>query len=105
MRLHRGLRPVGVGKMRGLPGLIADAPALALDLEVKSASNGSLVEAGTYRLCLTLGASDHAPQNYESQLVFRWIVLAAITRFQELTVKPKPASRAQRLSFGNYCAL
>ena len=69
-----------------MPGLIADAPALALDLEVKSASNGSLVEAGTYRLCLTLGASDHAPQNYESQLVFQWIVLAAITRFQELTV-------------------
>jgi hypothetical protein len=54
-----------------LEGIAADTPVLGLDLEVQSPSNGHLLEPGTYRFGLTLGASDHAPQDFQLEVVFQ----------------------------------
>ncbi len=54
-----------------LPGLPDDTPLLSLDLEVQANSKGYLLEPGTYRFRLTLGASDYSPQNYELEVVFQ----------------------------------
>jgi hypothetical protein len=54
-----------------LPGIAADVPLLALDLEVLPNSGGHLLEPGTYRFHLTLAASDHPPQHHKLEVVFQ----------------------------------